>query len=538
MTAPAPRPAPTPLQKQTRLLRENLAALVNCLLNGIFALTRNAGRRRKNSLIFLMILAGMLFSFISHPWAEWRQMLQSLFMSLFGGDFIGWLIEFINFAVRVLFAPQTLHFLPVLLIPFLIGLQLAGKYLADIFELENIDVATKFIRQAALGSHYDTIHIRGGEIAPDDRDSPIVQIGGPGHVVVELDSAALFEKPDGQPHVIGPTISQMWKRETLEGFERFRQAVDLRDHVNDITAGNRSLDGISVEAMDVRFLFSVRRTLNGDQAAPTLERPYPFVEQAIRDIVYGDPRWVAAAPVPRWGSQQGWLISMTVFIRGELARFIGERNLSEFLSSIGQPEVYAADAQEQQIRDENLNLVPQNGQPAAPPPLTPANFAPRSEVASLFGEFAEGFTSKTRRRGIALRWIGVGTWKTPDELIPANSLIPERHLEAWRISRENAVRGNERALNLLREDAAHDETLRLVQEVLASFRRYNDNPAIGERQLLQTYLGQLQDARTRAETAGFHEHANDMDRAIQILRRWLGFRFGPEDEPDDAEVAG
>ena len=535
MATPAPRPAPTPLQRQSRLLRENLAGLVNCLLNGIFAMSQRAGRRRKNSLWFLFFFAGLLFSLPHQDWAAWREQVQFAFTDLLrAGSQTPGIWTTLRFIFDTVTDPRTLHFLPVVLLPFVFALQLAARYLADIFELEDVRVARKFIRQAALASQYDTIRIRGGDVAPDDKESPIVLIGGPGHVIVELDSAALFEKPDGRPRVIGPTTQQLWRRETLEGFERLRQPIDLRDHFNDLNASNRSLDGIAVEAQDVRFIFSVRRRDNGDPIPPTLERPYPFLERAIRDIIYGDPRWVTSAPVPRSNNQQAWLVSMSVFIRGELAGFVGSRNLSEFLSSIGQPEVYAADAQEQQIRDENLNLVPQNGHPAGPPPLAPGNFDPRSEVTNLFSEFADSFTNKTRRRGIELRWIGVGTWKTPEDLIPANSTIPERHLEAWRISRENAARGSERAIRVLQEDAAHDETLRLVQEVLATYRRYNDNPATGERQVLQSYLGQLQDAQARATAGGFDEAAGQIGRAIQILRRRIGHMVGDAgDEPDD-----
>ena len=61
-----------------------------------------------------------------------------------------------------------------------------------------------------------------------------------------------------------------------------------------------------------------------------------------------------------------------------------------------------------------------------------------------------------------LHWIGVGTWKIPDEI---SSDINNRHMDAWRISRENATRSNEHVLNSALDEACLNETLRLIQDV-------------------------------------------------------------------------
>ena len=91
-------------------------------------------------------------------------------------------------------------------------------------------------------------------------------------VEIELDSAALFEKPDGRPHVIGPTVKG---NVTLEGFERFRRVIDLRDQYTDpqkpVDVRSRSLDGIPVETKDVQFVYSIWR----DRKPRTKEAPHP-----------------------------------------------------------------------------------------------------------------------------------------------------------------------------------------------------------------------------------------------------------------------
>ena len=111
---------------------------------------------------------------------------------------------------------------------------------------------------------------------------PTYLIGGPGKVIVDLDSVTLFERPDGTPRVIGPTANQQLGRATLQGFERFRQAIDIRDHYADLSVTSRSRDGIPVTATDVHMMFSVHR--GGKKA--TREFPYPFSEKAIEQLIY------------------------------------------------------------------------------------------------------------------------------------------------------------------------------------------------------------------------------------------------------------
>ena len=111
------------------------------------------------------------------------------------------LANLLIFVCDAFFGPQTLRYLPVVLLPFIFALQAAANYLDDIFELGRVDIARDFILQVALTGNRKHIRIREGQIHPDDMDSPIYRIGGPGQVEVELDSVALFEKLDGRPSI-------------------------------------------------------------------------------------------------------------------------------------------------------------------------------------------------------------------------------------------------------------------------------------------------------------------------------------------------
>src|SRR3990170_6414178 len=51
--------------------------------------------------------------------------------------------------------------------------QLAAIYLDDIFELRDVAVAARFIRQAAFTASYDLMEIKDGWVNPDHRRSPV-----------------------------------------------------------------------------------------------------------------------------------------------------------------------------------------------------------------------------------------------------------------------------------------------------------------------------------------------------------------------------
>lgn len=466
MTAPAsPQNPETMLQKETRLVRENLKRIGNCILNKTFDLTVKGSQRRNQALTFLFLAIGIIFTISTHSLADWGTELRLVFQYLFNPTVAQAApdtpIHFFNFAFGAMLAPETLRFLPIFLLPFFFALQSAATYLADIFEIEKIEIAREFIRQVALTGSQKSIRIGKGEVAEADKSSPIYLIGGPGQVVVELDTAALFEKPNGQPRVIGPTVKG---KATLEGFERFRQAIDLRDQYTDpLDVKSRSLDGIPVNAKDVRLLFSVNRGENPESSA---ESPHPFNEKAIQSLVYGQAsKVILDGPHPS-EPPSSWTGTIQGLIRGNLGGFMSKHRLAEYLASIGPPEIQKARQREDEIVKVG-NVVISEGDDLEPrnvPP--PPDFQARHIVSNLFSQFTDSFTKNASNRGVQLSWIGVGTWKTPNEI------VPEKHLEAWRLSRENIERGSMGTMDELRQEAQLQQTLRLIQNIpLARFQQ-------------------------------------------------------------------
>ena len=506
MTIPA-TPRETTLQKEQRLFQELVPRLIDAFLNRFFDLRPEKSLRRRRYLILLFLIIGFVVSLREYPLYMWVQYVQDIYNFLFTipgeytSNFRGNPFDnFIGFGFQALSDPHTLQYLPLLLASFFIALQSAAIYLADIFELEDVSVARKFVGEVALAGSDETIRITQGDIFEDHRSSPNYLIGGPGKVIVDIDSVALFEKPDGTPRVIGPTGKEPGGKATLDGFERFRQAIDLRDHYIELRDQNdkassvksRSRDGIPVTATDVRFMFSVYR----DKQKPDDKNPYPFSREAIEQLVYKATSRVTPDLTNPSTFEFSWINNMIGLIRGKLGGFMNERNLTEYLASIGMPEFEKALQEEENIAKEiqSLASATTDEPPKAKEVKPPADFVPRYMVKkNLFDQFTEEFAKTTRERGVELHWIGVGTWKTPIEV------VPEKHLEAWKLSRENEIKGSQKTLDALKIETTIQETMILIQEApieayQTATEKYEDDQPKAIRAMLLDYQQQLKKA--------------------------------------------
>jgi hypothetical protein len=430
------------------------------LIGSLVVTTPRGAAFRRYTLIFVGGTAWAFLAYSHHPYVP-----NSYLM-----------LSFLEYPFRALFAPDVFKHVLVASLVFWLAYRAAAIYLDDIFELKNVRIAEKFIRQSAFASQYDVIEIKEGEVAPKDQKSPIFLIGGPGKVRVYLENAAIFERIDGMPHVIEPTTQKSggnksnekpeddsWLARSqgllgtlirveeeeevsvkdgsrfLESFERLRQVIDLRDQVQEMSVEGRTRDGIPIQAKNLRIIFSVYR--DGKEA--TLSKPYPFSQDSVETLVYGLGR-------------THWTNAMASQIRRELGAFIARHTLSEFLAAVGQPELEQATEFQAEMMMEADRLVGINGsyeiKVENPPP-----FVPRPGISDLFYDF-DNFVTRTRERGVELRWIGLGTWTFPSEI------IPERHLQAWRISYENLARGSEAAYKSIAELSQAEQLAGIVRE--------------------------------------------------------------------------
>ncbi|HJW90510.1 MAG TPA: hypothetical protein VJ436_07700, partial [Anaerolineales bacterium] len=270
--------------------------------------------------------------------------------------------------------------------------------------------------------------------------------------------------------------------QSLEGFERLRAVIDLRDQVEEMEVAGRTRDGIKVRAENVRVIFSVYR---GEQQ-PTLAYPYPFEREAILALVYQQPT-------------DNWRAAIASLINQELSEFITQHTLGEFLATVSVPELDQRLQENARLQREADRLAGVD-LPVPVESLPPPPFEPRTDLTRQFYDL-EKFRERARRRGVELRWIGLGTWVTPDEI------IPERHQNAWRITNDNLARGSEPALKSLFDESRLAELILLVYDVpLKQFRTLAPQADLSAREamiaLVSGYRSRLRSALDLYERDG------------------------------------
>jgi hypothetical protein len=458
--APSGRPRSL-LRYEWDLFRAQVRELRDQIINFIFALSfgRAEWRGRTVTLLFLILVG--LVALRAHRLPEWADHFRNIFIYLLNPvvrpTFVtNPITDTLRFALDGW--PTLLRYLPVFVLPYLMAMQYAARFLADIFE-KPIDLARKFVWEVALGGTSETAVIREGEFANRD-DSLIYAIGGPGYVVVEMDSAALFEKPDGTPRVIGPTVNGPVP---LTGFERFRQALDLRDQHIRLDDGQeisgRTLDGIIVGASDVQVRFSIDR--GGKEK--TLRTPFPFKsQQVVEKLIYEEPRTVTeesvelAAGHPYRGRSQ--ILSITKILHAEFKRFIGKHKLTEFLASYGETEFRKLTEQKAAIERQRQSVLPEAATPDQPADKEDRlpKFTARPEITE---RFRDKFDHLYRAMGLELVWIDIGTWKTPQ------AIVPELHLEAWKVSSENVEKGTDLHFQRVERTALVNKAIQMIRNM-------------------------------------------------------------------------
>ena len=374
------------------------------LFNLLFGVDWLAARLRRWLVFSGFFLAWMIVAFSLHPWQEYSNLPVKIWVVL-----------------KTLSAPDTLLFLIVLLVPFFMAREWAATYLADIFEFDNNRVTRPYLDHAAFGVSRgpdDVVHIRDHNVHTEYADSTLIKIGGPGRVVVHLESVAVFEKADGTPRVVGPHNA----KQRIDGFERLRAVIDLRDHTETFDVEARTRDGILLRAKNVRVLFSVAR---GDAWNPqtwdreeNLPRRWEYDPDAILSLVYNQKK-------RPWHRQM-----VDGKAKPALRNFIARHTFQELVSNILPTE--DADAVQFVFREEILDV------------------------------FRDEFRSQLQASGIQLNWIGVGTWET------AAQSLNERHLQLWKESLTKRKQAREGSLRKLRFNTCMDTLLHLTQRTLVA----------------------------------------------------------------------
>jgi hypothetical protein len=321
-----------------------------------------------------------------------------------------------------------------------LAFQVAAHFLAELFSLPDTSCAEHYLLQSAWINPYNTLHIRNDEISLGERNLPVSLIGGPGEVCVHAEFAALFEKKDGSPRVIGPSVH---KYPSLDGFERLRKAIDLRDHEESLPIEGRSQDGIRIKVKDLRVVYSVFR----GQEKPTFERPFPFQDpDAIEKLIYLQ-------------NEQVWYRELCDQIKGSLLDFFAEHLLTEFLAMVNDPEYQKNQQYEYELIKEAQRQAGFMGNIPQPPlrRIEGIDYQSRPKITNyLFNRFYTRSLHSQVARGMQIDWIGAGTWDFP-------KTIAARHQEAWRMAHDNQGKSSPAAFKHQQNQKKVNEILHLVR---------------------------------------------------------------------------
>ena len=334
------------------------------------------------------------------------------------------LVPLINIAATFFHPQVIMHLLPVLGALFF-AFFFAALYIADLFELESFWTAYHYLLGSVFGLGFPRLRIDQSNINSIDPYSPVKRIGGPGYVRIHLGYAAIFEDTNGNPHVYGRSKAaesteaqadedqlRATGRSTffVQGFESLKDVVDLRDRIGKVDE-IRSItrDGIEVYARDAQMVF---RVFGGEQER-SLEYPYPYTSESIRQLVYGQA-------VGERGKQD-WAIALSDIVQNEIRAFVARHTLEEFLAL--QPYRHVDQDEAPQDRDPSSSRSNRTFQ------------IPRRQLTEHF--HTPVLKHGLRDKGLELAWVGVGTWELRDpEKTPRGSDISpgDTILTTWRDS--------------------------------------------------------------------------------------------------------
>jgi hypothetical protein len=368
----------------------------------------------------------------------------------------------LNIAVIILMS--FVKYVPLLTVVYSLARVMAARYLDDVYELNDEELASAFLEEVTFGYGRNMITINEGKISEDDEQSPVILIGGPGAIQVNLDSVALLEKVNGEPSVIYPR-SDPWN---LGRFERIREIgrydepgkreyaiINLRDQfVSGLSIRSRTKDGIPLEAHEIKVIFSILRRQSED-ADQVQGDAYLFDEQAVKALVYNQ---ALITPEPSTPSGIGfpWDTTVIPLVISELENLITSHTLSEILASISQKEVDNTYNNDQTIVQMRLEMTGQQMKAGLRKEVHVPKFESRSRITAQF--FEKKFKEKAAKLGVSVEWIDIGTWQ-----LPASPIL-EKHKEAWNLSRENAKKRNE--VQRSRKKYEIEEILNLVDTVV------------------------------------------------------------------------
>lgn len=383
-------------------------------------------------------------------------------------------------------AMSLVKYIPLMLVVYSLSRKMAAKYLNDVYELNNEELASDFLEHVAFNQiEYTTVYdkdkgkvvtkpvqsplitIKDGEITETDEHSPLILIGGPGFIQVNLDSVAMLEKVTGESEVVFPR-KDAWR---LGSFERIREIgdsdevgereyaiINLREQIVRIPSiKSRTKDGIPVEARDIKITFSVLRRQESKHTTAPNGETFLFDEHAIQALVY---KQTTITPEPPDLSDAGfpWSTTIIPLVISEIEQVITSHTANEILASIGQKEMDLITKAEQTAAQMRVEITGKQQAYTDDKKGAPSKSLSRSMVTEQF--YQARFTEKATAIGVQLNWIDIGTWEP-------SGPIRDKIRNAWKIAVENIKKHG--LVEKWKKEHTDTEMLNLIDNVVISF---------------------------------------------------------------------
>lgn len=401
-------------------------------------------------------------------------------------------------ALTPFFAPQVLRTMLAIAFGIGAGLFLAARYLSDLFELESLWMAIRYLLGAIFGLSYARLTIDRGPVERLDPGNPIRRIGGPGFIQTSLGFAAVFEDQRGRPRIYG--LSQPSARSAapppraqhfVRGFETLREVVDLRDRMVTIDEMRaETLDGVEVYARDAQLMF---RVYSGGKER-SLAHPYPFTEAGVRSLVYAQPVENGRRP-----SAENLVAEI---MRREIQSFVGRHRFEELLAM--QPSRSAA-----------IEAAETPTETKASP--RPALHIPRRQLTEHF--HSEAVQAALRRIGLELAWIGVGTWEIRDtsDIQAGRTGLGKTLAQNWRDAQRARMYRSPAYLERLKVRRTHERLNGLFAALLQAWHEGDLPKRYRAFECVRVLRGHLDEARRRLERDPELDAPKDLAGVLALL---------------------
>lgn len=162
---------------------------------------------------------------------------------------------------------------------------LAGRFVTQVYLLDGVAQGARFLLRSRFGNpdFAPWMRITQGRIDPGG--APVLsRIGGPGHLVLYNDSAAVLERGGVFTRVVGKGFP------ALAPFERVYDVIDLRPK-----SFRYSIGVVTAEGLPITWTVEIHYQISDGGQAATLSNPYPFSEPSV-----------FLASTSKWRRQEGF----------------------------------------------------------------------------------------------------------------------------------------------------------------------------------------------------------------------------------------